>query len=51
VLYEQIVGKDSVGKVDKMNFSEVLMRCWMQEKDPDTGERKIDQEIIFGKYY
>ena len=26
-----------------MKFSDVLMRCWMQERDPDTNKRKIDQ--------
>lgn len=41
-LYDQIVGRDLVGRPDTMNFSEVLMRCWMHERDPDTGQRKID---------
>jgi len=42
-LYEQVVGRDTIGRPETMNFSEVLMRCWMHERDPDTGERKIDQ--------
>ena len=41
-LYEQIVGRDAIGRPETMNFSDVLMRCWMQERDPDTGQRKID---------
>ena len=27
-----------------MKFSDVLMRCWMQERNPDTGLRKIDDD-------
>ena len=31
-----------------MKFSDVLMRCWMQERDPDTDMRKIDQDNAQG---
>ena len=49
VLYEQVVGRDGVGRPDTMKFSEVLIRSWMQERDPDTGLRKIDQPFLPGK--
>ena len=45
-LYEQVVGKDTVGRPKEMKFSDVLMRCFMQEKDPDTGERRIDKSLV-----
>ena len=44
-LYETVVGRDRVGRPDgQMKFSDVLMRCWMQERDPDTNRRKIDED-------
>jgi len=43
-LYEAIVGRDRIGRPETMKFSDVLMRCWMQERDPDTDMRKIDQD-------
>lgn len=43
-LYEAFVGRDRVGRPETMKFSDVLMRCWMQERDPDTDMRKIDQD-------
>ena len=49
-LYETVVGRDRVGRPDgEMKYSDVLMRCWMQERDPDTNKRKIDEDI--GKCY
>ncbi|CBY21983.1 unnamed protein product [Oikopleura dioica] len=45
-LYDQVVGKDTVGRPKEMKFSDVLMRCFMQEKDPDTGERRIDKSLV-----
>ena len=51
VLYEQVVGRDGVGRPDTMKFSEVLIRSWMQERDPDTGLRKIDQPFLPGKNF
>ena len=45
-LYETLVGRDRVGRPEgQMKFSDVLMRCWMQERDPDTNKRKIDQPL------
>jgi len=48
-LYEAIVGRDRIGRPETMKFSDVLMRCWMQERDPDTDMRKIDQDNAQGK--
>lgn len=45
-LYEAIVGRDRIGRPETMKFSDVLMRCWMQERDPDTDMRKIDQDNV-----
>ena len=47
-LYEAIVGRDRIGRPETMKFSDVLMRCWMQERDPDTDMRKIDQDNVPG---
>lgn len=47
-LYEAFVGRDRIGRPETMKFSDVLMRCWMQERDPDTDMRKIDQDDAQG---
>ena len=49
-LYEIMVGRDRIGRPETMKFSDVLMRCWMQERNPDTGLRKIDDQDALGNY-